>query len=172
VNPEFFAGEAPPVCRFFRARADAGYICPGLRFEAIGRANSPDDGVAQRTVERARRMPNVALFDPMPYAQLDAHYRRALVLMCTSKWEGFPNTFLEAWSRGIPTVSTVDPDGIIEARNPTGGQFGLDGLQRAMTDCGGDVFCVVESVMQILKRHEQGGRPDDDQTLLALQIVE
>ena len=40
-----------------------------------------------------------------------------------------------------------------------------------MTECEGDVYCVVESVMQTLKRHEQGGRPDDDQTLLALQVV-
>ncbi|MHC4958487.1 MAG: PP2C family protein-serine/threonine phosphatase [Planctomycetota bacterium] len=63
-------------------------------------------------------------------------------------------------------------DGIVEARDPAGGFFGVDGLQRAMSDCEGDVYCVVESVMQILKRHEQGGRPDDDQTLLALQIVQ
>jgi glycosyltransferase involved in cell wall biosynthesis len=37
-------------------------------------------------------------------------------LCCTSDYEGFPNTFLEAWSHGLPVVSTVDPDGLISGR--------------------------------------------------------
>ena len=63
-------------------------------------------------------------------------------------------------------------DGITESRAPDGTFFGVEGLQGAMQDCKGDVFCVVESVMRILKKHESGGRPQDDQTLLALQVVD
>ncbi len=43
-------------------------------------------------------------------------YRSASLLCCTSTHEGFPNTFLEAWSHGVPIVSTVDPDNLIAAR--------------------------------------------------------
>jgi glycosyltransferase involved in cell wall biosynthesis len=43
-------------------------------------------------------------------------YRNALALLCTSAYEGFPNTFLEAWSHGIPVVSTIDPDNLIARR--------------------------------------------------------
>ncbi len=42
-------------------------------------------------------------------------YRKSRILCCTSDFEGFPNTFLEAWSYGVPTVSTFDPDNLIAA---------------------------------------------------------
>jgi glycosyltransferase involved in cell wall biosynthesis len=43
-------------------------------------------------------------------------YRDADCLCCTSLFEGFPNTFLEAWSHGLPVVSSFDPDDLIAAR--------------------------------------------------------
>jgi glycosyltransferase involved in cell wall biosynthesis len=43
-------------------------------------------------------------------------YQQAACLLCTSDFEGFPNTFLEAWSQGLPVVSTFDPDDLIARR--------------------------------------------------------
>jgi len=50
----------------------------------------------------------------VPYEEVGALFDKAKILVCTSTVEGFPNTFLQAWSRGIPVVATVDPDGLIQ----------------------------------------------------------
>ncbi len=38
-------------------------------------------------------------------------YASCSLLLNTSLTEGFPNTFLEAWTHGLEIVASVDPDG-------------------------------------------------------------
>jgi glycosyltransferase involved in cell wall biosynthesis len=61
----------------------------------------------------AARLPNVSMPGPVRYAETGAWFDRARLFLNTSSIEGFPNTFLQAWVRGVPVVSFFDPDGLI-----------------------------------------------------------
>jgi glycosyltransferase involved in cell wall biosynthesis len=89
-------------------------LCPEMHFDIVG----PVDGseYAKNICDRARPFPNLTLHGAMPRTRMPEFYKRAACLCCTSVREGFPNTFLEAWSHGLPVVSTFDPDRLIAER--------------------------------------------------------
>jgi glycosyltransferase involved in cell wall biosynthesis len=88
--------------------------CPEMKFEVVGAANT-DSGYASVLTKLATGLSNVNMYGRVRHAEIAEYYRRSSILCCTSAYEGFPNTFLEAWSLGIPVVSTFDPDGVIAA---------------------------------------------------------
>jgi glycosyltransferase involved in cell wall biosynthesis len=88
-------------------------LCPDLPFDVVGAGDGP---YAAGLANRAQALANVTLYGWVLPDEVGVYYDRASALLCTSPVEGFPNTFLEAWARGVPTVSTVDPDGLIEAK--------------------------------------------------------
>jgi glycosyltransferase involved in cell wall biosynthesis len=103
---------------------------PGWDFHVVGSGDSSLEHV--RTLEsRGRSLPNVRLHGGDSDSELDDQYRRANALLCTSSLEGVPTTFLEAWARGLPVVSTVDPDNAI-ATNRLGAVAGPEGLAAAI----------------------------------------
>lgn len=63
-------------------------------------------------------------------------------------------------------------DGIVEAMNPQRQMFGVEGLERALITCTGEPDCVVNSVTTALREHEASIRPNDDQTLVVMKVVE
>jgi Glycosyl transferases group 1 len=70
--------------------------------------------------KRVASTPNLELLSPLPRSELLGLYERAVAVVNTSRFEGFPNTFLEGWARGAPALSLrVDPDSAIE-RNGLG----------------------------------------------------
>lgn len=84
--------------------------CPDLSFDLVG----PLQGeLAQAISNQAKSIPNLILHGGQPREKVHQYYAGAALLCCTSDYEGFPNTFLEAWSHGLPVVSTFDPDGVI-----------------------------------------------------------
>lgn len=86
--------------------------CQDVHFDIVGDGPS-DSQYVQRLQSRALAISNVHLHGKTPHAGVQQLYEQTSVLLCTSSAEGFPNTFLEAWSHGVPVVTTFDPDGMI-----------------------------------------------------------
>lgn len=86
---------------------------PNLRFAMVGGMHGDMQDYYYRLTAAARLLPNIAVHGPVPYRQVGGLFDRAKVLANTSIVEGFPNTFLQAWMRGIPVATTFDPDGLI-----------------------------------------------------------
>jgi glycosyltransferase involved in cell wall biosynthesis len=83
---------------------------PQYRFVMIGGADPgrrAEEYHAQ-VREAASRLPNVEFRGFVPFVEADRQFDGARVVVNTSLYEGFPNTFLQAWSRGVPTVAFVD----------------------------------------------------------------
>jgi glycosyltransferase involved in cell wall biosynthesis len=94
---------------------DLAQACPDIQFDLAGPVYP--DAYAQSVYARAIQIPNVTVHGPVGRDQVPALYQHAACLCSTSDFEGFPNTFLEAWSHGLPIVSTFDPDSLISKRN-------------------------------------------------------
>jgi glycosyltransferase involved in cell wall biosynthesis len=101
-----------------------------VAFDVVGVVRDGSPRVSP-LLDRAARLPNVTIHGVVPYAKMADYYRRCQVLCCTSAHEGFPNTFLEAWTLGIPVVSTFDPDGVIATHDL--GSVARD--QKELVDC-------------------------------------
>ena len=81
---------------------------PALDFTMIGGPSEQEMELFTTTRERADAMPNVTFEGFVPYAKVDPFFDKATLFVNTSDSEGFPNTFLQSWARGIPTISFVD----------------------------------------------------------------
>jgi len=104
--------------------------CPDLRFDLVGPV--ADNGYARSIRERAKSISNVTLHGPVSRDHVSEFYRKAKILCCTSESEGFPNTFLEAWSHGLPIVTTFDPDNLIVERGLGGSAKDVSELARGI----------------------------------------
>ena len=108
-----WVGRLAPVKRL-EILLDLAAARPGWEFNVVG-SGDPNQEYVQRLQSRAKSLSNVSLHRGATDEQLHEEYLRAHVLVCTSIVEGLPTTFLEAWARALPVVSTVDPDGVIAA---------------------------------------------------------
>jgi len=87
---------------------------PDLRFAMAGGLQDGHHDYYREIEAGAKRLPNLEFMGAVPYARIGSIFSRANLFLNTSDSEGFPNTFLQSWIRGIPVVSFFDPDGIIQ----------------------------------------------------------
>ena len=85
---------------------------PHRRFVMVGGPGlTPDAQSTFEAVSRAARaLPNLVMTGHVPFRQVGAHFDGAALSVNTSDYEGLPNTFMQAWLRGIPTLSFVRPE--------------------------------------------------------------
>lgn len=118
-SPTASTGRIVWVGRFYRVKRpdlllEIAAASPDLEFIVAGPVY--DDAYSCSVAKRAAMIPNVRMLGAVPREEMPGLYRSVSLLCCTSDYEGFPNTFLEAWSHGLPIVSTFDPDGLIGRR--------------------------------------------------------
>jgi len=83
-------------------------LLPNYSFVMVGGEDSSDKNFYNTIKAQANALPNVQFLGFLPYAQADKYFDGARLFVNTSDIEGFPNTFLQAWARKIPTVSFFD----------------------------------------------------------------
>jgi glycosyltransferase involved in cell wall biosynthesis len=68
----------------------------------------------REAVDAAADLANLEVHGFIEHSRIGEYLRKAALFVHTSPLEGFPNTLLEAWSYGIPSISAVDPGGVVE----------------------------------------------------------
>jgi glycosyltransferase involved in cell wall biosynthesis len=89
---------------------------PHVKFTLAGGALPGAEDYYQTVIQAASQLPNVTCPGAVPYAEVGTLFSRARIFLNTSQIEGFPNTFLQAWVRGVPVVTFFDPDSLIKQR--------------------------------------------------------
>jgi len=116
---------------------------PERNFVMIGGAGPGGQQLFDSIKEQAKSCSNINFLGRIPYHDVNEYYARAKVFVNTSDIEGFPNSYLQAWIRGVPVVTFIDPDDVISRRNLGAAPRDLDGMHLAV-----DTFLTEHSVWE------------------------
>lgn len=86
---------------------------PDVHFQVMGPAKDDSDYTVS-IINALKSTDNIEYLGKVNRHDMPKIYQNASILCCTSLYEGFPNTYLEAWSYGIPVVTSIDPDDVIK----------------------------------------------------------
>ncbi|HZF14578.1 MAG TPA: glycosyltransferase family 4 protein [Steroidobacteraceae bacterium] len=87
--------------------------CPDMRIHLVGGPLPGEEALFESVQRDVQALSNVICHGRVSYSDANDLYGRARLLINTSDVEGFPNSFLQAWIRGVPVVTLFDPDGVI-----------------------------------------------------------
>ena len=132
---------------------DVAGALPNIRFMMAGVPANGNPDLYREVKARAKTMPNVDFLGFVPFREIDKYYAQASAYLCTSTIEGFPNTFLQAWSHGRPVVSTFDPDEVICEHNLGFHCHNLDELVMAVRTACEDSSDYAEQVRTYLRTY-------------------
>ena len=96
---------------------DAARKMPDKRFVMVGGKINSHAALYDEVAALAADTPNLDFLGFQSFSRTEELMNDCSVFVNTSLYEGFPNTFLQAWRRGVPVVSFVDPDSIISAHS-------------------------------------------------------
>ena len=95
---------------------DLAEALPQYQFQIVGGPSSTDESLYESVKARAAGLKNLHFAGYVPYSDVGQFFDRAAIFVNTSESEGFPNTFMQSWARGIPTVSYVDSGARLNGR--------------------------------------------------------
>lgn len=89
---------------------------PNYKFAMTGGVTLGDSDYFLQIKKMATDINNISFLGAMPFFDVNNLFEKVRILVCTSEYEGFPNTFLQAWANGVPVVSTVDPNRLLSSK--------------------------------------------------------
>jgi glycosyltransferase involved in cell wall biosynthesis len=74
--------------------------------------------INKKFIEFANNLDNFNYLGSVPPSDMNNYFKNASVLINTSLFEGFPNSFIQAWMNYTPVISlNANPDGLITKKN-------------------------------------------------------
>ena len=100
---------------FLKLADDLSHL--NVQFVMMGAAQG-EASWRNKTISRMNSTPNIEYLGALPQDEVNALLAKSHILVNTSQYEGFSNTFIQAWMRRVPVISyNVDPDQLL---NETG----------------------------------------------------
>jgi len=111
---------------------NAAKALPQYDFTIVGGRTGQEPEYYDEIEKMSSGIINLHFLGKKSFAETNAIVAQSRLLCCTSTFEGFPNTFLQAWVSDIPVVSTVNPSDVITTNNLGVVVEAEDGLRAAL----------------------------------------